>query len=98
MGQPSTLTSAPSYNPIKPLYKMSNIEEQYTIRNCKDPFYWECNNNNEKCNRVHFCEELVSRVIEIPRIDPSEQCLLYYSGHELQKLMDELRCQDKVHV
>lgn len=39
--------------------------------------------------RVRFVEGLVTQVYERPPTAPEDMCLLYYSAHELQKLLEE---------
>jgi len=43
------------------------------------------------CRHVHFYEKLVSEIWERPRTAPEEFCLLYYTVHELQRMIDEYR-------
>lgn len=46
----------------------------------------------KECRRVvHFCENVVTEIRILPRISPEEHNLLYYTTHELQRIIDEYR-------
>jgi len=52
----------------------------------------EGGDERKECRReVHFCEIVVTEIRILPCITPEEHNLLYYTTHELQRIIDEYR-------